>query len=152
MAIETILLAVGPDERERIDRLVEAAIDVAGPTGARVILGHVFTDEEFERAVGNLDRDVEVGEISADDVAGRFVNVRDAADQLEAAGVDYEIRGAIGEHGRAIVELADGVAADRILVGGRQRSPAGKAVFGSTAQEVLLNAPCPVTLVRSDTR
>ncbi|MFB6091198.1 MAG: universal stress protein [Halobellus sp.] len=150
MAIETILLAVGPDERERIDRLLEEVIEVAGPVGARVVLGHVFTRAEFERAVDNLE-DLEPGEISADEVAERFANVRDAASQLDEAGIDYEIRGEVGEHGPAIVDLADEVAADRIFVGGRRRSPAGKAVFGSTAQEVMLEASCPVTFVRADT-
>jgi nucleotide-binding universal stress UspA family protein len=44
--------------------------------------------------------------------------------------------------------MAAGVDADMVFIQERRRSPAGKAVFGSAAQEVLLNAPCPVTFVR----
>jgi nucleotide-binding universal stress UspA family protein len=46
--------------------------------------------------------------------------------------------------------VARDVDADMVVTGGRKRSPAGKAVFGSTAQKVLMNAPCPVTFVRSE--
>ena len=45
--------------------------------------------------------------------------------------------------------IADEVDADMIVLGGRGRSPAGKALFGSTTQEVLLGSPCPVTFVRA---
>jgi nucleotide-binding universal stress UspA family protein len=37
---------------------------------------------------------------------------------------------------------------DLLVVGGRGRSPTGKAVFGSTVETVLRRAPCPVTYVR----
>jgi nucleotide-binding universal stress UspA family protein len=47
-----------------------------------------------------------------------------------------------------VVALAEELDADLVIVGGRTRSPAGKAVFGSTAQEILLESPCPVTFVR----
>ncbi|MCD2201506.1 universal stress protein, partial [Halobacterium sp. KA-4] len=86
----------------------------------------------------------------ADVVARRHATLRDHDDHLSDAGVDYDVRGHIGEHGESIVALADDVNADIAVVGGRKRSPAGKAVFGSTAQTVLLSAPCPVTFVRSD--
>ena len=152
MAIETILLAVGPGDADRLDRLAEETIDVAGPTGARVVLGHVFTREEYESALDNLDFDITTDEVSADDVATRHSTVRELVAHLDEAGVDYEIRGRVGEHGEAIVDLARDVDADRVVVGGRRRSPAGKAVFGSVAQEVMLSAPCPVTFVRSDTK
>jgi nucleotide-binding universal stress UspA family protein len=45
--------------------------------------------------------------------------------------------------------IADEVDADMIVLGGRGRSPARKALFGSTTQEVLLGSPCPVTFVRA---
>jgi len=46
-----------------------------------------------------------------------------------------------------IINYLDDHDVDQVVVGGRRRSPTGKAVFGSTAQKVTLNAPCPVTIV-----
>lgn len=150
MAIETILIAVGPSDVERIGRLAEEAIDVAKPTGARVVLGHVFTQSEYEDTLERLEFDRDREEVTPDDVARRLATIRDLGELLEEAGVDHEIQGYIGEHGQAIVSLAESVDADRVVVGGRRRSPTGKAVFGSVAQEVMLSAPCPVTFVRGD--
>lgn len=152
MALETILLAVGRDDHERIERLAEETIDVAKPAGSRVVLAHVFTDTEYEDTADNLDFDRDAENLSADAVAARHSSIRELQRLFEDAGVDYEVRGAVGEHGESIVELARDVDADRVVVGGRKRSPTGKAVFGSVAQEVMLSSPCPVTFVRSDTK
>ncbi|XVH30453.1 universal stress protein [Haloferacaceae archaeon DSL9] len=152
MAIETILLAIGPGDGDRIERLVEETIDVAKPAGSTVVLTHVFTDEEYADALDKLDFNRTLNEVTADEVAGRHTTTREIARALTDADVDYEIRGAVGPHGEQIVRMAEETRADRVLVGGRKRSPTGKAVFGSVAQEVMLSAPCPVTFVRSDTR
>ncbi|UPV98787.1 universal stress protein [Halorussus gelatinilyticus] len=149
MALQTILLAVGPGDADRTEELAEAVIDVAGPTGARVVLAHVFTDEEFDGVVSQLDYDP-AGDIDPDEVASRHATVRELTDAFDEADVEYTVRGRVGEHGESIVDLANEVNADRVVVGGRKRSPTGKAVFGSTAQEVMLSAPCPVTFVRGD--
>jgi nucleotide-binding universal stress UspA family protein len=151
MAIETILLAVGPGDRERIGRLAEETIDVAKPAGSRVVLAHVFTESEYEQTIDNLEFDRNAENLSVDVVVGRHATVRELQRYFDDAGVEYEVRGAVGDHGESIVELAKVADADRVVVGGRRRSPAGKAVFGSVAQEVMLSAPCPVTFVRSDT-
>lgn len=151
MALGTVLLAVGPSDADRTDRLAEETIDIAGPSGATVILGHVFTDEEYSESLDRLGFDTMAGDVSPDDVAGRHATIRELMDQLEEAGVEHVVGGAVGSHGDSIVGLAEKADADLVIVGGRQRSPAGKAVFGSTAQEVMLSAPCPVTFVRADT-
>lgn len=152
MALETILLAVGRDDHERIQRLAEETIDVAKPAGSRVVLAHVFTDPEYEETVDNLEFDRDAENLSADAVAARHSSIRELQRLFEDAGVEYEVRGAVGAHGESIVDLARDVDADRVVVGGRKRSPTGKAVFGSVAQEVMLSSPCPVTFVRSDTK
>ncbi|MCO8246815.1 MULTISPECIES: universal stress protein [unclassified Haladaptatus] len=149
MGIETILLAVGPGDADRTGKLADAVIDVAGPTGATVVLAHVFTDDEFEDVVEQLDYDP-AGKPNSDEVAARHATIRSLSDALDAEDIGYSVRGSIGHHGETIVELAEDVNADSIFVGGRKRSPTGKAVFGSTAQEVMLSAPCPVTFVRED--
>lgn len=152
MALETILLAVGRDDHDRLGRLAEETIDVAKPAGSRVVIAHVFTDSEYEDTIDNLEFDRDAENLSADAVATRHSSIRELQRRFDDAGVEHRVRGAVGEHGDSIVELAKDVDADRVVVGGRKRSPAGKAVFGSVAQEVMLSSPCPVTFVRSDTK
>ncbi|WP_290819239.1 universal stress protein [Halovivax sp.] len=150
MTLRTILLAVGPGDADRTDELAEAVVEVAEPAGATVVLAHVFTSDEYDEVCRRLEFDPDLEEIDPNDVAKRHATIRDLARTLEGADVDYEVTGAVGDHGESIVDLASEADADRVVVGGRRRTPTGKAVFGSTAQEVLLSAPCPVTFVRGD--
>lgn len=72
--------------------------------------------------------------------------------QLENAGVDHEIRQPQRSHSPAeeLLSIAAADAASLIVIGLRRRSPVGKMLFGSTAQEILLNADCPVVAVKPD--
>ncbi|SDJ40095.1 universal stress protein [Natronorubrum texcoconense] len=150
MELETVLLAVGPGDADRIDELAKSVVEVAKPADATVVLAHVFTSSEYDDVLTRLEFDRATDEIDPDDVARRHQSIIDLRTVLDEHDVDHVIKGAIGEHGPTIVDLATSNDADRVIVGGRRRSPTGKAVFGSTAQEVLLSAPCPVTFVRSD--
>ncbi|WP_267643448.1 universal stress protein [Haloarchaeobius amylolyticus] len=149
MAMDTVLLALGHEDEERLESITDTVVDLAAPGESTVVLGHVFTWEEYDDVKEKLDISKDA-EVTPDDVAAKYNTVRTVAGLLAEAGVDYEIRGAVGEYGHEIVDLAEEETADLVVVGGRKRSPTGKAVFGSTAQEVMLNAPCPVTFVRSD--
>ena len=50
--------------------------------------------------------------------------------------------------GEDLVQLAEEHKVDEIIIGVRRRSKVGKLLFGSTAQYVILNAPCPVVSVK----
>lgn len=142
MSVDTIFVAVTKaDERAP---LIDAVRDIAVPTGATVVAGRAYTDSDFEETVAGLDFD---GQPSPDDVARRSESVREVTTALEAVDVPTEARGAVGEVGPELVSLADAADADLLFIQGRSRSPTGKALFGSTAQAVLLNATCPVTFV-----
>jgi nucleotide-binding universal stress UspA family protein len=145
MAIETILVAVGREEGDRADRLAAVAAELADSTGADVVVAHAFESQSAaDKAADQLD--LEGG--STADVVRRLDSVRRITSALQDAGVDAKVDGVVGEPGERISELAESAGADRVIVGGRRRSPTGKAVFGSTAQQIMLSAPCPVTFVR----
>ena len=146
MGIETIVLAVGPDDEDRATRLAEEAETLARETGASVVLTHVFTESEVSKAEEQLDFE---GRTPVDEVARRHSTVRYIESILDESDVAYRVEGAVGDHGESIVAVAEATDADRILVGGSGHSPTGKAVFGSTPQEVMLSADCPVTYVRA---
>lgn len=76
----------------------------------------------------------------------------DALDsQLTELGIEHEVRQMTRGLAPAeeILSVADEVDADLIVIGVRRRSPLGKLVTGSTAQQVLLDALCPVLAVKA---
>lgn len=154
MPIDTVLVAVGrgDDEQERMEHLAAAVEDLAESIDPdpEVVLLHVFGEEELEEWIEQLDFD-KPGDADASAVARRHSATRTLGNLLEDAGVGYAVRGEVSDdRPTSIVAVADEIGADRILVGGRGRSPTGKAVFGSVSQQVMLSANCPVTYVRTD--
>ena len=149
MALDTVLVAVGDDDEGRVASLAQTTTDIAGAAGATVSLLHVFSEDQYHELRDQLEFDPS-DEATPDTVARRHSSVRDLGDALDDAGVSFSRQGAVGGKGETVVDVAESIDADLIIVGGRKRSPAGKAVFGSTAQEIMLSAPCPVTFVRAD--
>jgi len=121
-----------------------------------VVLG-VDEDEERARAAARditelpgdgSDVHVTVIHVFQDNPSGasatQVASVREATDVLEAAGLAVDVTEASGDPADAIIAAGDGVEADLLVVGGRKRSPAGKALFGSVTQTVILNGGRPV--------
>jgi len=149
VSLDTILLAVGPKDDDRLDHLARAILQVTVPTDATVVITHVFTPEQFKSVADDLGvPDIGVDEV--DTVLERHATIRHFESVFDDYDVDYELRGVVGEISGGILNIAEATDADRVVISGRSRSAVGKAMFGSTAQDVLLNAPCPVTFVRGD--
>ncbi|MFC7157206.1 universal stress protein [Halomarina halobia] len=70
-----------------------------------------------------------------------------ASDIASEVTDEFEAVGLIGEAAKRIVRYAETTDARYLVLGGRKRTPIGKAVFGSVTQSVLLNADCPVVTV-----
>jgi len=81
--------------------------------------------------------------------ADRIQSVRRARDFLQNEDVEVHVRDDSGDTTQDIIRVADDVDADAIVLGGRKRSPAGKAIFGSTTQSVILNTDRPVVVTGS---
>jgi nucleotide-binding universal stress UspA family protein len=75
---------------------------------------------------------------------------RELHDQCGADGTQYETHLLISgrQPGEDLVQFAEHNKIDEIVIGLKKRSKAGKLLFGSTAQYVILNAPCPVVSVK----
>jgi nucleotide-binding universal stress UspA family protein len=69
--------------------------------------------------------------------------------RLSARGVDVSIERLLerGNPAHEILEMAEQVGAEVIVIGLRHRSPVGKLLMGSTSQTILLHAHCPVIAV-----
>lgn len=50
--------------------------------------------------------------------------------------------------GEDLVQFAEEIAADEIILGIRRKSKVGKLLFGSTVQYTILHAPCAVVTIR----
>lgn len=121
-------VVVGVDEEEEhARRCVEEVVNLPGESSEkRVTLVHSFVDNPSGAS------------------ATQVHSVREASEMLEAAGIEYEVEESSGDPADVIVSTADDVDADLVIVGGRKRSPAGKALFGSVTQSVILGAARPV--------
>jgi len=146
--LETILLTVGPNDKSRLDELGEAVLQVAKPTDATVVITHIFTPDQFQEIAAELGMP-DLVETEVDEVLERHESVRHFERLFADHGVDYEVKGVVGDISDGIISIAEETESDRVVVSGRTRSRVGKAVFGSTAQDVLLNSPCPVTFVKA---
>jgi nucleotide-binding universal stress UspA family protein len=150
MNVKKLLLPVSGTDTDRTDDFVETVSSLAAQGETTIGLLHVFDRKVYDELRQQINARPD-SEVTPATVAGRREGVRTLRDALEARGFDVVILGALGDRGDAIVREAEDWGADLLVVGGRKRSPTGKAVFGSVAQEVMMNAPCPVTFVRDET-
>ncbi len=147
MALETIVVAVGPDDDARAHELTEAIVELAEPAGANVVLLHVFTERAYEdgiQEVGFPDEEPP----SPTELAAHLEGIDVIAAELEAAGISHEISGSVGPEGETILRETGAVDGDLLCISGRKRSPTGKAVFGSISHRIMMNSSCPVVFVR----
>ena len=92
---------------------------------------YVFTEED----AGSELRDVT-----------RIGSIKRAREYLEERDVTVRIREDSVDAVDAILDQADEQNVNSLVLGGRKRSPAGKALFGSVTQSVILNTDRPVVV------
>lgn len=149
MTLDTVTLAIGPKANKRTETLANAVVDIGVSTDATVVLLHVFSKQAYREGVEEAGYDPD-DPPPAHTLASRLESIDGIAAELQEADIDYRIHGEIGEKRERILAAVEELDTDMLLISGRKRSPTGKAVFGSTAQEMMMNAPCLVTFVRQD--
>ena len=113
---------------------LDAAVQESAVRGDRVVV--VVSRRQDEPTEQQQDLDVALAAVHA---------------ELEAAGIDHEIRVLVGgDVADDLLASAEETGARLVVLGLRRRSPVGKLILGANAQRVLFDAPCPVLTVKPD--
>ena len=127
-----------PESRVALDR----AIDEVKLRG-----GHLYI-------IHTMDQGLKSGAATARDwtsaVAAERATGERIVEELAEQGIEATYRVELANSGPAatLLEVAEEVGADLIVIGIRRRSAVGKLVLGSVSQAVLLGADCPVLAVK----
>lgn len=94
-----------------------------------------------ERQIESIDEMEELAKTEAEDIAS------------DAFGNDipYRAVGLVGTIPEDLIRMAEEENCEHVFVSGKNRSPAGKAVFGDVAQSVILQFDGPVTVTTMST-
>jgi nucleotide-binding universal stress UspA family protein len=146
-----MLVVLENDESD--EQLLEEAQDCARGRDAVIHPLSLVTADEWEsdqRVLETIATEENTSLDSQDpDAYAEATARRVAADVLDEDAVSVDPLGAyVGDRdmAEAILEVAADNDTDHVFIGGRTRSPAGKAIFGDTTQAVVLNFDGYVTV------
>jgi nucleotide-binding universal stress UspA family protein len=142
-------IVVGTDGSDTAKKAVSAAVELARAVGASIELVSAYEPvpahrlrEESREAPGDLQWMVNPRE----DVDA---TLRDAAEEVEEAGVAVRIYAREGDPADAILDVAEERGADLIVVGNKGMTGAKRFLLGSVPNKVSHHAPCSVLIIRT---
>lgn len=137
-------IIVGTDGTEYAKKAINTAVALAGLTGAKLYAIYVSdvsnitpTSVEWEMVAENIKLESEAA----------FEYVRGKAG---AEGIEFETVSLSGAAGQEIVQYANQVNADLIVVGATGKKAIERLILGSVSEKVIRNAKQQVLVVRSD--
>lgn len=139
-----ILAAV--DGGKNSGNVTEVGYDLSSTYDVDLYVLHVMSESAYESRADSSP------EYYRDDAREDAAIVAEAVVE-DALGSPGGVRsvGRVGDPADEVLAFADEVGALYLVTGGRRRSPVGKAVFGSDAQQILLNSALPVVTVMGPT-
>lgn len=141
----TILLPVDADGTH-VEGAVETIASIpVDPENLEAVVLNVFKEFNVTDGDGGVVKSDEL--FDEDDIPS---GVQTAVSLLEAHDITPTVRREHGNVTETIIETADEIGANQIVIAGRGRSPVGKMLFGSTVQGVLRAAEQPVTVVKGE--
>ena len=129
-----------------------------------IVVGYIPTREGQAALAHAVDearkqgsRLVVVNSSRGDATVDQRVMLDDELDQLraklDAEGIDHVVVQSVRgwDAAEEVLDAVEQHQADLVVIGLRRRTAVGKLIMGSTAQRILLGAPCPVLAVKART-
>lgn len=137
-----MVIVAAVDRSDRADVVIQEAKVLAEAFDDTIHVVHVIAKSEFNDIAMTMAK--EKKEMDVESVRNAASNIaEEAAKSLDGS---FETVGLSGNPAEEVVNYAHEQDAQYIVVAGRKRSAAGKALFGSVAQSILMNAECPVVM------
>lgn len=138
------MIVAAVDRSERSEVVIEEAVALADAFEESLHVVHVMSRSEFvKRETTSVEREGET--IDLDEIRAGAASV---AEDAGPHGVAFEAVGMVGKPSDELIRYASEHNGSHIVLNPGRRSPAGKVLFGSVAQSVILHAECPVVAAR----
>lgn len=131
------------------DKVIEVAADLADAYDDELHILHVIDEDESDSLP--LDSGAYTYKANISENENPIDHAKEIAREITnkslPSSTAVSSRGRIGEPKEEIVQEANSMQPRYLVIGGRQRTPVGKMLFGSTTQSVLLHVDQPVVTV-----
>jgi len=142
-------IVVGTDGSETARQAVREAVELAGALGASIELVSAYepvAGQRLREESREAPRDLQWMINAREDVEA---TLREAAAEVEAAGVAVRTHHREGDAADAILDVAEEGGADLIVVGNKGMTGAKRFLLGSVPNKVSHHAPCSVLIIRT---
>jgi nucleotide-binding universal stress UspA family protein len=142
-------IVVGTDGSETARKAVREALELAKQLGARLDVVSAYepvSNQRLREEARQVPGDLEWMVNPREDVEA---TLREAAEEVEGAGVQVETFPREGDPSDAILDVAEERGADLIVVGNKGMTGAKRFLLGSVPNKVSHHAPCSVLIVRT---
>ena len=142
-------IVVGTDGSDTASEAVRQAIELAQATGGQLDIVSAFEpvpQSRLREEAGEIPGDIAHAVGPREDVNGI---VEAAAGRARQAEVDAQTHVREGDPADAILDVAEEVKADLVLVGNKGMTGARRFLLGSVPNKISHHAPCSVLIVRT---
>ena len=142
-------IVVGTDGSDTANQAVRQAVDLARAVGAKLELVSAYEPVPAGRLAKERQQAPEDMQWAINPREDVDSTLDDAADAAREAGVDVEVYPRQGDPADAILDVAEELEADLIVVGNKGMTGAKRFLLGSVPNKVSHHAPCSVLIIRT---
>ena len=138
-------IVVGTDGSPGAERALRRAVNIAKATGAQLHVVTAYPDGSYRETVGGTARTETIDfREAAEGVLAR------EASHAQSEGVSVETQARQGDPAQVLIDVAEEMGAELIVVGARGLTGLQRWLLGSVSSKLSHHAHCDVMIVRED--